>query len=219
MLPQVIQDLVKPQWCAVLAEIKRSGARTIPQLVEELGASYMTVKDQCEALGKAGYLVRQRLANRGVGRPEIQYSLGAKADALFPQAGLAFSLELLSHLQSMFGEHAPEKLMFQYFERQGISWEKLMAQYPNAKKRAERLAKLRTEKGGISLFQSTPDSSFELFEIHHPMQRLFDVYPRVIPMELAAIERAIGIRLNREEIPAGREATPHVRFFPTGETA
>jgi len=215
----VFQDLVKPQWCAVFEELKHSGSRTIPQLAESLGTSYMTVKDQCEALTKAGYLIRQRLAHRGVGRPEIQYSLGTKADALFPQAGLAFSLELLGNLQAMFGEHAPEKLMFQYFERQGISWEKLMAQYPNAKKRAERLAKLRTEKGGISLFQSTPDSSFELFEIHHPMQRLFDVYPRVIPMELAAIERAIGIRLNREEIPAGREATPHVRFFPTGETA
>lgn len=218
MLLSVFHDLVKPQWCAVFEELKRSGSRTIPQLAESLGTSYMTVKDQCEALTKSGYLIRQRLAHRGVGRPEIQYSLGTKADTLFPQAGLAFSLELLSNLQAMFGEHAPEKLMYQYFDRLGTSWIKALAKESTPAQRAKRLAKLRTESGGISLFQTTPDHSFELLEIHHPMQRLFDAYPRVIPMELAAIERAVGIRLNRQEIPAGRESSPHVRFFPVVET-
>ena len=95
MLLPVFQDLIKPQWRAVLEELKLSGGLPVSELARRLDASYMAVKQQCEELKKLGYLDRSRIPRTAVGRPEIFYSLSVKADALFPEAGLRFTLEIL----------------------------------------------------------------------------------------------------------------------------
>lgn len=211
MLP-VFRDLIKAQWRAVLEELKRTGGMPVGELAHKTGGSYMTVKTHCEALTRAGYLIRTRFPRTGLGRPEIFYSLAVKADALFPQAGVDFTLELLEELKLMLGENAPDKLLFQYFKKQIDDLEKIRGKSTTTAERAVKLAALRTKQGCMSRCECLPDKPLCIVEYHNPLQRLFESYPRAIAMELRLFEQWLGTRVLRREIPGGRESPPQVVF-------
>lgn len=212
MLLPVFRDLIKPQWRAVLEELKQAGGMPVADLARATGGSYMAVKAHCEALTRAGYLVRTRLPRTEVGRPEIFYSLGAKADALFPQAGTAFALDLLGHLKRMYGENAPEKLLFQYFEERGNDLKSALAKVVSPDEKAEKLVVLRQKEGCVCRCEREDGKVVRVVEYHNPMQRVFECYPRAAAMELRMLEQALGCRLTRREVPAGRETMPQVVF-------
>jgi len=212
MLLPIFRDLIKSQWRIVLEQLKLSGGLPVSELSRKTGGSYMAVKTHCEELTKSGYLIRTRLPRTEVGRPEIFYSLAAKADALFPQAGLDFTLELLEEVGKMFGENAPEKLLFQYFQNQYDAWLKIVEKAGTPAERAAKLAKLRQKSGCSTVCEKKPGEPVRLVEVHNPLQRLFERYPRAAAMEQRMLEQLIGTRLTRSEIPAGRESSPGVVF-------
>ena len=212
MLLPVFKDLIKPQWRTVLEELKHSGGLPVTELARKTGGSYMAVKAHCEALTRAGYLVRTRLPRAEVGRPEIFYSLAAKAGALFPQAGVDFTLELLSYLKRTAGETAPDKLLFQYFQERTERMEKALGRLPSIAEKAVKAAAIRTRDGCASHCRRQDGRNLEIVEHHNPLQRVFEEYPRAISMELRMLEQALGCRVLRHEVPSGRETTPQVVF-------
>lgn len=212
MLLPVFQDLIKSKWLLIIGALKRRGGMSVSELCDETKGSYMTVKTHCDELAAAGYLLRTRLPRREVGRPEIFYSLAAKADALFPQAGVDFSLELLNELQQMHGENAPERLLFQHFSKLAAHYEKQLGDLPTSAARAHKFAALRTKQGCASVCEEVAGEPLRIVEYHNPLQRVFERYPRAAMMEQRIIEQALGTRVNRSEIPAGRETMPRVVF-------
>ncbi|MGD9418935.1 MAG: helix-turn-helix transcriptional regulator [Verrucomicrobiota bacterium JB025] len=213
MLLPVFRDLVKPQWRKILELIKLEGGMPVSDLARNIGGSYMGVKNHCDELTKLGYLIRTRLPRTAVGRPEIFYSLGQKSTALFPQAGADFTLTLLDETRRMFGESAPEKLLFQYFNNVGETWRKQLDQLATPQDRAAKLATLRAKSGCASLFQpATGDTPARILETHNPLQQVFDAYPRATTMEQRMLEQLVGTSLNRVEIPTGRESPPNIAF-------
>lgn len=216
MLLPALKDLIKPQWLAVLEALKELGEMTVGDLAKRNKLSYMGAKSHCEALMKAGYLVRTRLPRSEVGRPEILYSLSEKADCLFSQAGPEFTLGLLEETQRIFGKSTPDKLLFQYFTRLQKHWEAELMGIDELAQRAARLAKLRSKSGYGSIYKA-PDIKISgkpahLLEIHHPLQSILEHYPMAIKMELRMLEELIGCKLKRVEVDTGRKAAPHVRF-------
>lgn len=212
MLLPVFQDLLKPQWRAVLEELKRSGGMPVSELARKSGGSYMAVKTHCEALTQAGYLRRTRLPRTAVGRPEIFYSLAAKADGLFPQAGVDFTLELLDELTRMHGASAPDKLLFQYFQQRLARLGPPPAPPQSLAARVVKLAALREKAGCACHCEGDSATTLRLVECHNPLQRIFERYPRAIAMELRMLEQWLGTRLIRRELPGGRETPPRVVF-------
>jgi predicted ArsR family transcriptional regulator len=212
MLLPVFRDLIKPQWRTVLEELKSAGGMAVSELARKTGSSYMAVKSHCEDLTQAGYLTRTRLPRTEVGRPEIFYSLAAKADALFPQAGVDFTLELLDELKLMFGESAPDKLLFQYFQKRLERLAKPLEKHQSAAARAVKLAALRDQEGCMSHCEGDPGEPVRIVEFHNPLQRIFERYPRAVAMELRMLEQLLGTRLLRRELPGGRETPPRVVF-------
>lgn len=212
MLLPVFRDLIKPKWCLIIEALKQRGGMPVSELSTETGGSYMTLKASCDELVKAGYLLRTRLPRREVGRPEIFYSLAAKADVLFPQAGLDFSLDLLDELRLMHGENAPGRLLFQHFERLVARYGKALAEFPTAAAKARKFVALRVKDGYASRCEETPGQPLRIVEFHNPLQRLFDRYPRALVMEQRMIEQVLGTRVTRSEIPGGRESTPRILF-------
>lgn len=212
MLLPVFRDLIKPQWRTVLEALKRSDGLPASELSRATGVSYMAVKTHCEELTKAGYVIRTRLPRTEVGRPEIFYSLSAKADALFPQAGVDFTLDLMEEVRRMYGESGPEKLLFQYFQTKQDQWSKLLEKHPTLSDRAEKLAKLREKDGCASCCESGPGEPLRIVELHNPLQRVFERYPRAAAMELRMLEQLIGRRLTRTELPGGRQTPPRIVF-------
>ncbi len=212
MLLPVFQDLIKPQWRQVLEALKRSGGMSVSELARLTGVSYMAAKSHCEELTQAGYVIRSRLPRTEVGRPEIFYSLSEKSEALFPQVGIDFTLALLNDLKRMSGDSAPEKLLFQHFQRQQEAWAKALAELPGLEAKAIKLAKLREKEGYASRWHSKAPGFGQLIDLHNPLQKLFGPYPRAATMELRMLEELLGCKLTRSEIPTGREGTPQVVF-------
>ncbi len=212
MLITGIRDLIKPQWRAVLEELKLSGGMPVSDLSRVLDSSYVTVKSHCEQLTKAGYLIRTRLPRTEVGRPEIFYSLARKADELFPQAGVAFTLEFFEELRLMHGDNAPEKLLFQYYQKHLQRLAKVLEKFSTPAEKAFRLVAIRNKEGCVSQCMIEPGEPVRIVEIHNPLERIHQRYPRSVAMEHRMLEQLIGVRLARQELPGGRESTPRVVF-------
>jgi len=212
MLKTVFQDLVKPQWRKVLVELKLTGGLPVSDLARQVGASYMAVKQQCEELKKLGYLGRTRVPRTAVGRPEIFYQLTARADGLFPDAGSQFTLDLLAELKVLYGESAPDQLLFHYFEKQLGVWFKRLEKFDAPLERVTKLAALRTSDGGISRCGPGTNGGLQLEEYHNPLQRIFDSYPRAILMEQRMLEQLVGCRVVRREVPTIGPVSAHVIF-------
>jgi predicted ArsR family transcriptional regulator len=219
MLLPVFRDLIKPQWLAVIELLKQQGGMPVSEIIRRTGGSYMTVKSHCDQLTQSGYLRRTRLPRSEVGRPEIFYSLAAKADGLFPQAGADFALDLLEELRAMHGESAPERLLFQHFAKTAARWQKALGKSGVAAERAQQLAALRIKAGAASEFVQDPGGPVRIIEYHNPLQRVFERFPRVVAMELRMIEQLLGCRVSRQEIAGGPETTPRVVFELGGEPA
>jgi predicted ArsR family transcriptional regulator len=211
MLPE-IRDLIKHQWRPILEELKHAGGLPVSELARAIGGSYMAVKNHCDELTQAGYLLRTRLPRTEVGRPEIFYSLAAKADGLFSQAGVDFTLELLDELKLMYGESAPEKLLFQHFRKRREHLAKMLDKCPTPAAKAAKLAALRDKDGGVSRYECQPGQPLRIVECHNPLQRIFERYPRAAAMELRMLEELLDTRVTRRELPGGRESPPRVVF-------
>lgn len=212
MLLPVFRDLIRPPWRLVLEQLKISGGLPVSELARITGGSYMAVKTHCEDLTKSGYLIRTRLPRTEVGRPEIFYSLAAKADALFPQAGVEFTLELLDGLRRMFGDSAPDKLLYQHFQQQLERLAKPLAKLSSTAAKAAKLAALRDKDGCISHCEGAAGAPLRIVEFHNPLHRIFEHYPRAVTMELRMLEQLCGTRMVRRELPGGRDTPPRVVF-------
>lgn len=212
MLLPVFKDLIKPHWRQVIESLKLSGGLPVSELARQTGCSYMTVKTHCEELVKTGYLIRTRLPRTAVGRPEIFYSLAGKADALFPQAGVDFTLDLLDELRAMQGDSAPERLLFQHFTKLGERLAKPIDKLTSVAEKASKLASLRQKDGHASRCEQEPDQPLRIVEWHNPLQRIFERFPRAVTMELRMIEQLLGTRVGRREFPSGPQGTPRVVF-------
>ncbi len=199
MFTPAFHDLLKPQWLGTLSELKTSGGLAISELSRRLGSSYMTVKQHCEDLTKLGYLKRSRVPRTEIGRPEIFYRLSEKADALFPTIPVDFTLEMLDQIRQLFGENAPERLLFQYFQNQEEGWRASVSKGSTLLYKARLFTKIR-EKDGLFLrcIHDEETGEITLREFHNPLRRIFAAYPRAVALEQRAVEGALGVRINRK---------------------
>lgn len=213
MFLSAFHDLLKPQWLATLSELKISGGMAVSELSRKLGSSYMTVKQHCEDLTKRGYLKRSRVPRTEIGRPEIFYRLSDKAEAMFPGIPTEFTLEMLEHVRQLFGDTAPEKLLFQYFQEQEKSWIASVGKGTTLLYRAGLFAKLRGKEGFfMSVLHEDDGGSIILREFHNPLRSVFEKFPRVLAMEQRAMEAALGCRMKREVIVGPGDLPSHVDF-------
>jgi predicted ArsR family transcriptional regulator len=213
MLSRVFKDLLKPRWRKIIETLKEHGGMPVSDIARRSGGHYMTVKTHCDELAKAGYLTRTRLPRTEVGRPEIFFSLSAKADALFPQAGVEFTLELLEEVRQMHGESAPDKLLYQYFSKVAARHAQQLASLDTLAEKARKLAELRCRSGHACRFEMAADNTpAQLIESHNPLSRVIERHPHAATFEQRMIEQLLGTRVTRREIPSGRETSPRVIF-------
>ncbi len=214
MFLPAFHDLLKPQWLTTLTELKEAGGLAVSDLSRRLGTSYMTVKQHCEDLTKLGYLMRSRVPRTEIGRPEIFYRLSEKADALFPAIPTEFTLGMLEQIQKMFGENAPDRLLFQYFQDQEEDWKSRLAKGSTLLYRAQLFAKIRSQDGHFTrCIHDAETGSIMLREFHHPLRKILAKYPRTIAMEQRAIEVALGSKVIRKISNESADVPGHVDFI------
>ena len=198
-MQRLLSQIGRSQRLSIINLLKRSQGMTVRDMSTRLGMSYMGVKQHCITLERDGYLSTFR-RHRGVGRPELLYSLTNKAQDLFPQADNVLSISLLEQSRKLFGARAAEKILFLHFQEKAKSYsENVRGATPVEK--AKWLARQRDREGHMADFEEQP--SPRIVERHHPMRALIEAFPEVAPLEREMFQRVLGVPVRREQTQTG----------------
>ena len=116
MNQRLLAEIGRTQRLEILNSLKRTKGMSVNELVAKMKMSYMGIKQHCLTLHRDGYLDTWRRPQK-MGRPEMVYRLTRRTHDLFPADSNQFTLELLKSIQEIFGLNAPEKVLYNAFER------------------------------------------------------------------------------------------------------
>ena len=196
MNQRLLAEIGRTQRLEIVNALKRSRGLSVNELVDRMRMSYMGIKQHCLSLQRDGYLDTWRRPQK-MGRPEMVYRLTRRAHDLFQADSNRFTLELLDSVQQIYGTNAPEKLLYNLFERKTASLKEKIkgAAVPE---RAKSLAKVRDLEGYMSQFVSD-DGGPQILECHTPLQNVLDKYPIIGRFEQEMFEKVLGTRVRRQE--------------------
>jgi len=193
---RLLAEIGRTQRLEIVNALKRSRGLSVNELVDRMRMSYMGIKQHCLTLQRDGYLDTWRRPQK-MGRPEMVYRLTRRAHDLFQADSNRFTLELLDSVQSIYGPNAPEKLLYNLFERKCANLkEKVKGE--TVADRAKSLAKIRDTEGYMSQFV-TDDGGPQILECHTPLQNVLDKYPIIGRLEQEMFEQLLGTRVRRQE--------------------
>jgi predicted ArsR family transcriptional regulator len=197
MNQQLLAEIGRTQRLEILNSLKRSKGMSVNELVRKMKMSYMGIKQHCLTLQRDGYLDTWRRPQR-MGRPEMVYRLTRRTHDLFQTDSNRFTLELLKSVEESYGRNAPEKLLYNLFERK-IAALKSKVKGDTIAERAKWLARQRDSEGYMSQFTTDEKEGPQILECHSPILNLLDRYPIVGRLEQDLFEAALGTSVRREE--------------------
>jgi predicted ArsR family transcriptional regulator len=196
MNQRLIAEIGRTQRLEILNSLKRTRGMSVNELVGKMKMSYMGIKQHCLTLHRDGYLDTWRRPQK-MGRPEMVYRLTRRTHDLFQTDSNQFTLELLKSIQEIYGPNAPEKLLYNVFEK------KTAALKPKVKgetvaERAKWLARVRDGEGYMSQFTTSEEGGPQILECHSPIMNLIELYPIIGRLEQDMFEALLGTRVRRE---------------------
>ena len=196
MNQRLIAEIGRTQRLEILNSLKRTRGMSVNELVDRMKMSYMGIKQHCLTLERDGYLDTWRRPQK-MGRPEMVYRLTRRTHDLFQTDSNQFTLELLKSIQEIYGPNAPEKLLYNVFEK------KTAALKPKVKgetvaERAKWLARVRDGEGYMSQFTISEEGGPQILECHSPIMNLIEQYPIIARLEQDMFEALLGTRVRRE---------------------
>ena len=187
----------------VLNALKRTQGLSVQELADQLGMSYMGIKDLCLDLQTRGLLDARRepRPEGNTGRPRLIYRLTERAHELFPVASNPLTLELLEAAKKLFGPASAEKLLM-------LVWQQKAAEFagkvngPDPEARAAALASARDAAGHMAVVEKGTDGRLCIIEHHCPFLDVLRAYPVVARLETEMFHRLLGIPVERREVNA-----------------
>ena len=198
MNQRLIAEIGRTQRLEILNSLKRTKGMSVNELVEKMKMSYMGIKQHCLTLQRDGYLDTWRRPQK-MGRPEMVYRLTRRTHDLFPADSNQFTLELMKTAQEIYGPNAPEKLLYNVFERKTTAL-KAKAKGETVTERAKWLARFRDDEGYMAQFTTTGEGGPQILECHSPIMNLLERYPIVGRFEQDMFAAVLGTRVRREVI-------------------
>src|SRR4051812_27727745 len=150
MNQKMLAEIGRTQRLEILNSLKRSKGMSVNELVRKMKMSYMGIKQHCLTLQRDGYLDTWRRPQK-MGRPEMVYRLTRRTHDLFQADSNVFTLELLKSVDETYGPNAPEKLLYNLFERKTAGM-KAKVKGDTVADRARWLARIRDTEGYMSQF-------------------------------------------------------------------
>ena len=127
------------------------------------------------------------------------YRLTRRSHGLFQADSNAFTIDLLDSIAEIHGPNAPEKLLYNMFERKT---EKLKEKIKGetVEVRAKELATLRDQEGYMSQYLSAPNEGGpQILECHSPIMNLVEKYKFIGKLEQDMFEKLLQVAVRREE--------------------
>ena len=198
MNQQLLAEIGRTQRLEILNSLKRSKGMSVNELVRKMKMSYMGIKQHCLTLQRDGYLDTWRRPQK-MGRPEMVYRLTRRSHDLFPTDSNRLTIELLRSAQDIYGRNAPEKLLYNVYERK-IASLKQKVKGDTVADRAKWLVKVRDTDGYMSQFiTDEKEGGPQILECHSPIMNILDRYPIVARLEQDLFEAVLGTTVRREE--------------------
>ena len=198
MNQRLLSEIGRTQRLEILNTLKRTKGMSVNELVDKMKMSYMGIKQHCLTLERDGYLDTWRRPQK-MGRPEMVYRLTRRTHDLFPCDSNDFTLEILKSIQEIHGPNAPEKLLFNVFERK-CSAIKSKIKGDTIEERAKWLARFRDSEGYMSQYvNQAGDAGPHILECHSPLMNLIDQYPIIGRIEQDMFQSILGTPVRREE--------------------
>lgn len=197
MNQKLLAEIGRTQRLEILNSLKRTKGMSVNQLVDKMKMSYMGIKQHCLTLQRDGYLDTWRRPQK-MGRPEMVYRLTRRSHDLYPSDSNQFTLELLQSIQEIHGPNAPEKLLYNIFEKRTAAL-KAKSKGETVAERAKWLAKVRDGEGYMSQFTTEEKDGPQIVECHSPILNLIERYPLVGRLEQDMFEALLGTPVRREE--------------------
>jgi predicted ArsR family transcriptional regulator len=197
MNQKMLAEIGRTQRLEILNSLKRSKGLSVNELVRKMKMSYMGIKQHCLTLQRDGYLDTWRRPQK-MGRPEMVYRLTRRTHDLFQSDSNTFTLELLKSVHETYGPNAPEKLLYNLFERKTAAL-KAKVKGETVADRARWLARVRDTEGYMSQFSLEEEGGPQILECHSPILNLLDAFPIVGRLEQDMFEAALGTSVRREE--------------------
>ena len=192
----LLREMLHTPVLEIIQHLKRSTGMSVKELGTAMKMSYMGVKQHCVDLEKAGFLDTWRRP-KGAGRPEKLYRLTPKADALFNCHGQTLTLDLLTTAERVYGETAPSKLLYTYFQAKTEAMSAKLAKTENLEERVRLLARLRSAEGCVSSCEMDEQGQWLLVEHHRPLKELASRYAIVEDLDCEMVERLVGCEVRR----------------------
>ena len=198
MNQRLLSEIGRTQRLEILNSLKRTKGMSVNELVDKMKMSYMGIKQHCVTLQRDGYLDTWRRPQK-MGRPEMVYRLTRRSHDLFTVDSNQFTLELLTSIQQIHGTNAPEKLLYNLFERRTV-FLKSKVKGASVADRAKWMARTRDSEGHMAQFVAGgKDESAHILECHSPIMNLLDCYPIIGRLEEELFQAVIGTKVRREE--------------------
>jgi predicted ArsR family transcriptional regulator len=198
MNQRLIAEIGRTQRLQIINSLKRTRGLSVNELVDKMGMSYMGIKQHCLTLQRDGYLDTWRRPQR-MGRPEMVYRLTRRSHDLFQADSHQFTLDLLKSLQEIYGPNAPEKLLYNVFEKKTAAL-KAKAKGETVAERAKWLAHFRDGEGYMAQFTNGDEGGPRIVECHSPIMNLVDRYAIIGRFEQDMFEAVLGTRVRRQMI-------------------
>jgi predicted ArsR family transcriptional regulator len=196
MNQRLIAEIGRTQRLEILNSLKRTRGMSVNELVGKMKMSYMGIKQHCLTLHRDGYLDTWRRPQK-MGRPEMVYRLTRRTHDLFQTDSNQFTLELLKSIQEIYGPNAPEKLLYNVFEKKTATL-KPKVKGETVAERAKWLARVRDGEGYMSQFTTSEEGGPQILECHSPIMNLIEQYPIIARLEQDMFEALLGTRVRRE---------------------
>ena len=197
MNQRLLAEIGRTQRLEIVNSLKRTKGMSVNELVEKMGMSYMGIKQHCLTLQRDGYLDTWRRPQK-MGRPEMVYRLTRRSHDLFPTDSNEFTLELLKSIGDIYGANAPEKLLYNVFEKRTAEL-KTKVKGENVVERAKWLAKVRDGEGYMAQFLPSEKDGPQILECHSPIFNLHEKFPIIGRLEQDMFEAVLGTSVRREE--------------------
>src|ERR1700751_1632331 len=150
MNQRLISEIGRTQRLDIINSLKRTKGMSVNELVERMNMSYMGIKQHGIPLHRDGYLDTWRRPQK-MGRPEMVYRLTRRSHDLFAADSNHFTVELLRSVKDIYGANAPEKLLYNVFEKRTAALQ-AKVKGENVVERAKWLTKVRDSEGYMAQF-------------------------------------------------------------------
>lgn len=181
----------------LLELLKHHGPQTVQDLAGHLGMSVPGARRHLGDLQEQGLIEARTERPGGRGRPQHVFGLTDRGEAAFPKTYSALCVDVLRHLQDLFGAGA----VLQVFEARGAELAaRLEAELPRSLPLEERLRALAAwlTAAGFDAVLEQEDGAWYVVKRNCPNLTVARQYPQLCGSELGLLVQVLGVPVTRE---------------------